>query len=225
NAVNKFTPTSGVSELCAFCHTPHAASSDAPLWNRYIATPPAYTVYDTSTIDAPAATIGGISLACLSCHDGTQAMNTVLNAPGSGGYNATGGTWAGSWAGANQTGGKINAGLITNLTTDLSNDHPVSIPYGGGNGSSSFTSGVTMPAGGTADADFKAAPNAGGLVWYVDVGAAGAKTKTDMILYTNAATSQPFVECGTCHDPHSTNATFLRTLNTNSQVCLACHNK
>jgi predicted CXXCH cytochrome family protein len=54
-----------------------------------------------------------------------------------------------------------------------------------------------------------------------------------MILYTRAASAgytgqtnpEPFVECASCHDPHSTNQTFLRIANTGSAVCLACHNK
>jgi predicted CXXCH cytochrome family protein len=51
-----------------------------------------------------------------------------------------------------------------------------------------------------------------------------------MLLYTrNEATVaggyQPFVECASCHDPHTENATFLRISNAGSAVCLACHTK
>ena len=35
--------------------------------------------------------VGSVSLACLSCHDGAQAMDNLINAPGSGGYDVTGG--------------------------------------------------------------------------------------------------------------------------------------
>ena len=31
--------------------------------------------------------------------------------------------------------------------------------------------------------------------------------------------------CASCHDPHTTNTTFLRIENDNSDVCLACHTK
>ena len=72
-------------------------------------------------------------------------------------------------------------------------------------------------------------------VWWVDTEATpnGTRQKTDMVLYTRAAAggytgqteNEPFVECASCHDPHTSNATFLRIPNTGSAVCLACHVK
>jgi cytochrome c2 len=134
----------GTDEICVFCHTPHGASSTAggpPLWNKVLPAGTTYTLYSSSTIDGQTNTSNAPSLACLSCHDGTQAMDNIINAPGSGGYDPTGGgvnglayTWA---AGGtvdtngkmiNPTGG-INVALIG---TDLSNDHPVMIEYCGG---------------------------------------------------------------------------------------------
>ena len=54
-------------------------------------------------LDGLSAQPGGSSKLCLSCHDGTQAMDNIINAPGSGGYDTTGGgadgrtyTWSGS---------------------------------------------------------------------------------------------------------------------------------
>ena len=80
----------GTSEVCIFCHTPHGANIDvvgqAPLWNRR--TPAEgfdpYTApnLEQGTADQPR----GISLACLSCHDGTIALDAIINAPGSGGF-------------------------------------------------------------------------------------------------------------------------------------------
>lgn len=230
--VNKF---SGTAEICVFCHTPHGADTSAavPLWNRTLPAPASFTTYDslgTSTLDGKTAAVGSVSIACLSCHDGVTSMSAVINAPGSG----TGGdaTWtAGTWAGANQTAGKLAAGLITNLGTDLKNDHPVGIQYGGG--------GITVsaPTAATKDTDFKAPANAtlnGTTVWWVDTEgvANNTRNKTDMVLYTRAAGSytgqtlaEPFVECASCHDPHTTNTTFLRISNASSAVCLACHVK
>jgi predicted CXXCH cytochrome family protein len=52
-----------------------------------------------------------------------------------------------------------------------------------------------------------------------------------LMLYTRdntgngGAAAEPFVECATCHDPHSSNSLFLRISNSGSGVCLACHNK
>lgn len=237
---NIFTPTSAVlGEICVFCHTPHGAdvTASAPLWNRVISGT-VYQTYDslgTSTLDGKTAPVGSVSIACLSCHDGTQAMSVVINAPGSGNYSATGAAMAGTWAGANQTLGRLNAAAVANLTTDLRNDHPIGIQYAGG-GFNATT--PTTRAATVGDPDYvnpQSAILGSGRVWWVDTagGTAGSRQKTDMALYSRPAASgytgqtelEPFVECGSCHDPHSNNATFLRIANTNSAVCLACHVK
>jgi predicted CXXCH cytochrome family protein len=241
---NKFD---GTGEICVFCHTPHGSDTSAsvPLWNRTLGTPSSYTTYNslgTSSLDGATAPVGSVSLACLSCHDGTQAMNVMLNTPGSGTAPLTG-----SWTGSTNIGQDVNgkegaiAGTITLIGKDLRNDHPVGIQYAGG----PKTAG-TMGSPGTdtytstmfRDADFKPASSAtinGQQVWWVDttVGTSGSREKTDMQLYTrsNAGTgdlagTQPFVECASCHDPHSsTNPTFLRVSNDGSGVCLSCHIK
>ena len=241
---NKFD---GTGEICVFCHTPHGAAITAvvPLWNRTMATPSTYTTYNslgTSSLDGLTAPVGSVSLACLSCHDGTQSMSVMINTPGSGTAAMTG-----NWTGANQTLGVIASGAITNLGKDLQSDHPVGIQYAGGPKSG------TVPAAGVAyggllfkDADFKAAASDtinGQPVWWVDTaaGSTGSREKTDMQLYTRSGTgavnrdgtvdttkltaAQPFVECASCHDPHTTEKTFLRIANTGSLVCLACHTK
>lgn len=236
--VNKF---SGTAEICVFCHTPHGADTTAavPLWNRTL-TGTTYQTYDslgTSSLDGKIAPVGSVSIACLSCHDGTQAMSAVINAPGSGlGGDAT---WqAGTWSGANQTAGKLAAGIITNLGTDLRNDHPIGIQYAGGGLTASTPGGGTATSAMFRDSDFKMPANAligSTRVWWVDTEATGNGTrqKTDMALYTRAATAgytgqtepEPFVECASCHDPHTNNSTFLRISNAGSAVCLACHVK
>jgi predicted CXXCH cytochrome family protein len=247
NAANENYMTTGTTEICVFCHTPHASNTNvkAPLWNKPVAAGSSYTTYTTAvsaTIDG-SVDMSGISLACLSCHDGTQAMDTMINKPGSGGYNAAGSTITGGvWTGTHQDGsGKmINTGeFIAMLGTDLTNDHPVGIQYCGGGISTGGASTTAASAGDCRDDDFIRPQNGligGARTWWVDnsAGSAGTRQKTDMILYARAptlagdATSgqyQPFVECASCHDPHSENATFLRIPNTQSAVCLTCHNK
>lgn len=247
--VNKF---SGTAEICVFCHTPHGADTSAvvPLWNRTLGVPASYSTYNslgTSTLDGATAPVGSVSLACLSCHDGTQAMNAVINAPGSG--FAGDATWTGgTWSGANQTLGKMSS--VANLGTDLKNDHPIGIQFGGGMPAGGQYTKGSIAAGALKDPDFKGVLYAnlnGNDVWWVDSGTvAGQRDKADMMLYTrtNADSravngsvtvgaltgSQAFVECASCHDPHvenvaGSNPTFLRKANTGSAVCLACHNK
>jgi predicted CXXCH cytochrome family protein len=234
----------GTAEICVFCHTPHGATTSAvvPLWNRTLPTPGSFTTYDslgTSSLDGKVAPVGSISIACLSCHDGVTAMSAIINAPGSGLTNATfnGGVWSGPnvSAGTQAAGGGIMAGVAA-LGADLRNDHPIGIQYAGGGYSTAALAGNGVGTGGT-DPDFKAASTAlvgSTQVWWVDTGGAG-RQKTDMALYTRAAGSgsgytgqtnpEPFVECASCHDPHTTNATFLRISNAGSAVCLACHVK
>lgn len=221
-------------QVCVFCHTPHGADSSAivPLWNKVLGDPASYTQYSTlstPSFDATEAPVGSVSLACLSCHDGTQAVDVVLNAPGSGGYNAGGA--------AIGTAGPLDGSPVPMLGTDLTNDHPISIPYAAGGPLSTDADGTF--AGTLGDPDFVAPEKAtvnGNAVWWVDSasGTAGAREKTDMILYTRTdlnTAGEPFVECGSCHDPHNdttesaNQVAFLRVDNAASQVCVACHIK
>jgi predicted CXXCH cytochrome family protein len=103
-------------EICVFCHAPHNASPIQPLWNRNTPTN-AYTVYSSPSITKLGINIGppsGSSKLCLSCHDGTIALGSVLSR----GQQIT-------MAGGATT---LPPGA-TNLGTDLSDDHPISFSY------------------------------------------------------------------------------------------------
>jgi predicted CXXCH cytochrome family protein len=70
-----------VDESCLFCHTPHMASPNVPLWN-HTSSSAEFAVYQSSTIDANVSqpSISDSSKLCLSCHDGTIALgDTVSN--------------------------------------------------------------------------------------------------------------------------------------------------
>ena len=231
-------PGSQTNEVCVYCHTPHGADTSAvvPLWNKTLpsSTYQRYSDLNTSTLDGTEAAVGSVSLACLSCHDGSQAMDNVINAPG-----------RGMNSGAIGTVGNMAGIPVPMLGTDLRNDHPISIQYGGGGPTAADADGVY--GGALGDPDFtpptKATINTN-PAWWVDSEAVpdGQRQRTDMILYTRAdapagagAARQPFVECGSCHDPHNSstfNGTapnlsvgFLRIPNTNSDICTACHLK
>ena len=247
------------AEICIFCHTPHGGDTGAavPLWNKVLSTA-TYQTYDalgTSTLDAGIVDVGSVSIACLTCHDGTQALDNILNDSGSGGYDSTGGgptglgyTWTpggtvdsdGIFTGSVDDGGDN----IWEIGIDLRNDHPIGVQYGGG--------GVTGGTLTTRDTDFTTPVRIGTQNrWYVDnplSGTTGVFDKWDFKLYTrdtNGETSrnavplagapEPFVECGSCHDPHLETTTFLRIdpadnpagdrSNSGSRVCLTCHTK
>jgi predicted CXXCH cytochrome family protein len=100
-------------QVCVFCHTPHNAAPIQPLWNR--ATPAsAYRVYSSKSLDALPGQPTGSSKLCLSCHDGTIALGSVLSR--SQRIEMAGGMTM------------LPPGK-TNLGTDLSDDHPISFKY------------------------------------------------------------------------------------------------
>jgi predicted CXXCH cytochrome family protein len=97
----------GTGEICVVCHTPHfaLAATDGPLWNHE-STAATYTLYSSPTLDATVAEPGTESKTCLSCHDGTVALD------------AFGG----------QT-GNVFISPQWDVGTDLSDDHPVGFDY------------------------------------------------------------------------------------------------
>lgn len=107
----------GNSEVCIFCHTPHNAAPAIPLWNHTLSTQ-TYTAYDSPTMDAVdngnwTGGDGNVSALCMSCHDGTVGLGSLVN-EGPGGTPTNSATLI------------SGAGL---LGTDLTNDHPVAFTY------------------------------------------------------------------------------------------------
>ena len=245
--LNRATAGAG-TEICVFCHTPHGSDTSAPvpLWNKRLNTATVYTTYpvggtlDARTVLSPT---GSVSLACLSCHDGTQAMDNVINGAGSGLYDTSGGGATGlNWT-WNTTGNVNSSGQLvstingtTNLAvtligTDLRNDHPIGIEYCGG------YSAAGVAQANCRDSDFNQATLIGtfdnaAAQYYIEASGNGVRDKGDIILYTRAfgGNNRPSVECGSCHDPHveskgANQVAFLRVSQAGSGVCLACHAK
>ncbi len=101
------------TEVCVFCHTPHNAAPQTPLWNR--ANPRThYRIYESSTLDARVDQPSGPSKMCLSCHDGSLALGAVLSQPEMHPIVTSPRT--------------IPPGP-TDLTSDLSDDHPIGFRY------------------------------------------------------------------------------------------------
>jgi predicted CXXCH cytochrome family protein len=104
--------TSGWSggQVCVACHAPHNNTNAAGnvLWNHALTTA-TYTLYSSPTMNATGAAVSGVSKLCLSCHDGTVALDSF--------------------------GGTIGTNFITasaNLNSgasSLTNDHPIGITY------------------------------------------------------------------------------------------------
>lgn len=211
-------------EICVYCHTPHGANGDAdgpaPLWNKESSTL-TFQMYGATSAGVAGRTLAGTytsaqpenqTLACLGCHDGVSAMNSVINAPGSGfvgqshlvdGQNiigqdsptvmpntqvmAIGGTIAIGWDAGSES-------VIYSTSGALQNDHPMSIEYIPGRGSLKAT--TTDLTG----------------FWKAD--------KISNLLRNGK------VHCTSCHDPHGTgNSLYLRSNNEGSNLCFGCHDK
>src|SRR5581483_8121127 len=97
--INAVPGPAGTTEVCVFCHTPHGANQEgvkfrAPIWNRTLSSAQ-YQMYDqvwSKSFEARPNNPGhptGYSRLCLSCHDGTIALGSVLNKQGSGGLNGS----------------------------------------------------------------------------------------------------------------------------------------
>jgi len=96
-------------EVCIVCHTPHHTDTsvpDSPVWNHSV-TQATFQLYQSSTMDATdLSQPSGRSKLCLSCHDGTVAIDSF--------------------------GGRIGTryiGAAAGVGTDLRNDHPISFTY------------------------------------------------------------------------------------------------
>lgn len=114
------TKGTALDEICIFCHAPHRNglpdignnNNDGPLWNHNLSTA-TYTPYTSATMKAVPGQPNGVSKLCLSCHDGTVAIDSYgRNTP------------AGHMISDVQfgTGSKV-------IGTDLTNDHPISFAF------------------------------------------------------------------------------------------------
>ena len=111
---------------CQVCHIPHKAQdptlSKAPLWNHALSGN-TYVTYDragSATFNALGLSVSlGSSVACLSCHDGSVAINETAGYTGAGKTNGNAGAavFAPSFA-VEAIGG-----------TDLTKMHPIGVSY------------------------------------------------------------------------------------------------
>ncbi len=110
-----FTATTGTNgQICIACHAPHntQTSGGTPLvalWN-HAQSASTFTMYNSAFSSSVSGTVdaqpSGVSKLCLSCHDGTVAVNSF------------GGTT-----------GAVSIAASSNLGVDLRNDHPIAVTY------------------------------------------------------------------------------------------------
>lgn len=232
--------TEQTTEICIFCHTPHGANTEAsgiraPLWNRNLSTA-RYILYDqvwSTSFEAfevnppkPNAPTG-YSRLCLSCHDGTIALGSVVNPPGSGIYYPTlemqyptGQAPAGG-SGTMPVGSGVTTGDTRVIGTNLQNDHPVSFVY---------NTALAMRDEELVDPGPPLTPPAN-VKDKTPISPMRRYPGTDLTRYDS-------VQCTSCHNPHAaTYPKFLRASYFNNApddpnypqaskiLCLYCHDK
>jgi len=251
----------GTTQICVFCHTPHHSNTDArPLWNRNMPNSSSYIGYGSTiantTIARPKA--GSASLACLSCHDGVTTFDNLVNAPGKDlpmvGVGGGAPNQFSSWTFYDDgtvliTDKNISFSARVNLGTDLTNDHPVNVPYSGGTKASlrptnTKISTIDLSSGLHQTASYFNYMKSN--LWAVSGFISDTATIQDLLRSDNSTSNN--VECSSCHDPHFSNGSypeytrdsnnhftglnvadgvFLRRVggNMGSGVCRTCHDK
>lgn len=236
-------------EVCVYCHTPHGANSSVtlPLWNRTIKAT-TYQIYNelgTSSLTQAVVQPGAASLSCLSCHDGQTAVDSIINMPGSGRYQASqatsqDNTFLNTWNNARGPDATIHIGLNPVANLGCLACHASGAGFVGA-GATDFTVfaigtdlkndhpvGVTYPTSNGPGTDFNTPGGTKGTAKFFDVDANTNMGKGEVRVYDGK------VECASCHDPHGVpsdgpgstfNPTFLRKTNAGSVVCLTCHSK
>ena len=175
------------NKICAVCHATHNATpvTSAPLWDHEVTVVASYTLYSSATFDPHGGTTigdpGASSKLCLSCHDGTVALENFGGVTGGSNYISSG----------NRIGGASGG--------DMSNEHPISFDY---------TTALATLDGGLHDPATTNVAALGGTI-------------SNTMLFANK------MECASCHDVHNKYnvASLLKLSNTNSQLCLTCHDK
>lgn len=207
---------SKTTQVCVFCHTPHNAAQNVPLWNRSNPAGAGFKLYTSSaTLQMKSSVLTGfssdsISLFCMGCHDGgALAGSRIHNEPAASGAANNGLIPDSRYASAAfDSDGAAGANLPTNnanFGTNLTSSHPVNFPYNEGldtafNAKSGTKVGTNIP------------------LFYASVGGGGAKVLA--------------VECSSCHAVHGANGPggnmmpkFIRSTMKGSALCVACHKK
>ena len=80
------TKASAGTQICIYCHAPHNAAANIPIWNRTapVAARNTFKLYSGVNMQNVSFSTGftsdSTSLFCMSCHDGQTNLNAVHNA-------------------------------------------------------------------------------------------------------------------------------------------------
>lgn len=221
NMNNVFGPnTIENNEVCLPCHAPHNQPDQSLdlLWNHVMPTQ-SYTLYPVGQGTAPG--LDETSRKCLSCHDGSVAVDSY------GSVNGVNGIHTGTHI--------MPVGFQIGANGDLSHDHPVGVTYPG-----LSADGTTYNATGThgfkdptkfsstsysPNGQKDASGNYTTVSNYVNSSGNSIRSTGGSMSFGTTGSYNNIVGCGTCHTPHDQSYGFLHIPNQNSQLCLTCHDK
>ncbi len=243
-------------EVCVYCHTPHGGNINIalPLWNHTVksTTYTTYAALGSTSLTQPVSQPGPNSLACLSCHDGQVAVDSIINMPGSGGYDpaqatAQSNSFLNAWTNPQGPDATVHIGLNPAANAGCLVCHSSGAGFVGA-GATDFTVfaigtdlrndhpvGVRFPAAGAGPgSEFNQPTATRATVRWFERNGNNRPDTNEVRLYDNGDSYA--VECASCHDPHGVpsggagtsttfNASFLRVSNTGSALCLTCHIK
>lgn len=189
---------------CIYCHVPSSVQgkliapggSQILEWNRYLGNTSEMQVYDSDSLHNKIQELGPETLLCLSCHDGSMAVDMVINKPeGWGMKNESplhmrldkgGGLDKCTQCHDGTTAHRMDVVVIGR---NLMDDHPVGIVYPG-----LFDNHDFFPP------------------------ASDGRFRNGVRLFRNK------VECASCHDVHNPDIVpFMRV--EPKELCITCHNK
>jgi len=197
--------------VCAYCHTPHHAATTGndylPLWSHTISQE-ALQPYWSQTIQAqitPGDFLMGPSKLCMSCHDGSIAVDQHYSINGT--VTLSGDNYL------QPTVGDYNG-------TTLTNDHPIGFVY------NDVATGVADVPGTSTDI------TKDNFINQADATLA-FKGNPSITVASRLYDAAGYMTCATCHDVHNKkNADLTGTQNylvlapqSGSQLCLTCHIK
>jgi predicted CXXCH cytochrome family protein len=221
-------------EICIYCHTPHNAILNVPLWNRNNPSSNDWKLYNTSATITSATknsfvSADSISLFCMSCHDGITALgdlknkNELVNS-----YDSSNNGWGvlPANSGSDPARARVSGdyakigGAKSGANTggyDLGNTHPIGFDY------------YAAQAEDSGIRDYNNILNRfKGSVEGFD---GGLKSTAQNFTYARPVSDPSggsrWFECASCHRVHDPgpSGNFLRLENGGSQLCLACHDK
>ncbi len=188
-----------------------------PLWNHQLTAhdPSSYSMYwngpgapQTGSHASQAIALGmapgSVSLLCLSCHDGSVAVNSYGTGPNGGLTNIQP---SGSYSGGGIT---INSAYIIGQDAILQNHHPIGFDYN-----------LVQAADTEIRPSSTILSNYNGNAMSIQDHLYGASV-------ISGCTTGNCLECGSCHSVHNKSNTGERLLwrtDKNSALCLTCHDK